>query len=134
MSHRQEETGMYAQDLKELTLAIVTGEKTDASQIEHNVAASYVRELVSGSSEWLDALYDETELHIVAKEIDGELFVLASDRKSFYAFDTNAGEPWIVPDLRFHDLNALLEELDDSDAKVMPLEEAMSFVNDGPRP
>lgn len=125
---------MNAQDLKDLTLAIVTGEKTGATQIEHNVAASYVRELVSGSSEWVDALYDGKELHIVAKEIDGELFVLASDRKSFYAFESNAGEPWIVPDLRFHDLDALLEELDDADARVMPLEEAMSFVATGPRP
>ncbi len=125
---------MNAQDLKDLTLAIVTGEKTGATQIEHNVAASYVRELVSGSSEWVDALYDGKELHIVAKEADGELYVLASDRKSFYAFESNAGEPWIVPDIRFHDLDALLEELDDADARVMPLEEAMSFVNDGPRP
>jgi hypothetical protein len=130
----REETEMNAQDLKELTLAIVTGEKTDASQIEHNVAASYVREVVSGSSEWLDALYDETELHIVAKEIDGDLYVLASDRKSFYVLDSNAGEPWIVPDLRFHDLGALLEDLGDADAKVMPLEKAMGFVNEGPRP
>lgn len=125
---------MNAQDLKELMLAIVTGEKTDATQIEHNVAASYVRELVVGSAEWVDALYDGTELHVVSKEIDGDLYVLASDKKSFYAFDSNAGEPWIIPDLRFHDLGALLQELGDDDAKVQPLEEAMSFVNEGPRP
>lgn len=79
----------------------MTGEKKDATQIEHNVVASYVREIVLGSSEWVDALYDGEELHVISKEIDGNLYVLASDRKSLYAFDSNAGEPWIVPDLRF---------------------------------
>jgi hypothetical protein len=125
---------MDANELKDLLLAIVTGQKTDATQIEHNVAASYVREITLGSAEWVDALYDKSELHVISKDVDGQLFVLTSDQSTFEAFDSNAGEPWIITDLRIHDIDSILRELGDVDARVMPLEEAMNFVHGAPKP
>jgi hypothetical protein len=117
---------MKTQDLRDLTLAIVTGAKRDATQIEHNVAASYVRELLQSDAELLDALYANDDLHTVVKVFEGEVFVLAADRSTFYAFDSNEGEPWIVENTGWLE-EALLEKLDDADARIVTLEEAMTM-------
>jgi hypothetical protein len=116
---------MKTQDLRDLTIAIVSGEKKDATQIEHNVATSYVRELLDTSAELLDALYANADLHTVVKVFEGEVFVLAADRSTFYAFDSNAGEPWIVENTDW--LDEALEKLDDADARIVTLEEAMTM-------
>lgn len=117
---------MKTQDLRDLTLAIVTGERQDASQIEHNVAASYVRVLIDGSAEFLDALYANEDIYAVVKVVDGETHVLATDRSTFYAFDSNAGEPWIEADPLW--LTRGVEALEDGDASVVTLAEAMALV------
>jgi hypothetical protein len=116
---------MKTQDLRDLTIAIVSGAKRDATQIEHNVATSYVRELLDSSAELLDALYANADLHAVVKVVDGEVFVLAADRATFYALDSNAGEPWIVENTYW--LEEQLEKLGDADARIVTLEEAMSL-------
>jgi hypothetical protein len=116
---------MKTQDLRDLTLAIVTGAKRDATQIEHNVAASYVRELLQSDAELLDALYANDDLHTVAKVVEGEVLVLAADRSTFYAFDSNEGEPWIVQNTEW--LEEALEKLADADARIVTLEEAMTM-------
>lgn len=116
---------MKTQDLRDLTIAIVNGEKQDATQIEHNVATSYVRELLMGSAELSDALFDNADLHTVIKVVDGEVFVLSADRATFYAFESNAGEPWIVENAAW--LQEALENLDEPDARIVTLEAAMTF-------
>lgn len=116
---------MKTQDLRDLTLAIVTGAKRDATQIEHNVATSYVRELLLSDAELLDALYANDDLYTVVKVVDDEVLVLSSDRTTFNAFDTNAGEPWIVANTGW--LEEKLEAIGDSDARIVTLEEAMTL-------
>lgn len=116
---------MKTQDLKDLTLAIVTGEKRDATQEEHNVAASYLRELITGSADLVDALYENSDLLTISKVIDDEIYVLASDRKSFNRFGSNAGEPWIGT-AEFY-VNEELDRLGDSEARGVTLAEAMAF-------
>lgn len=117
---------MKTQDLRDLTLAIVTGEKRDATQIEHNVATSYVRELLLSDAELLDALYANDDLYTVVKVVDDEVLVLSTDRNTFYAFDTNAGEPWIVANTGW--LEEQLATLGESDVKIVTLQEAMTLT------
>jgi hypothetical protein len=116
---------MKTQELRDLTLAIVTGERPDATQVEHNVATSFVRELLNSSAELLDALYANEDLHTVAKIVDGAVLVLATDRVTFYPFESNVGEPWIVTNTDW--LEEELEKLGDADARIVTLEEAMTL-------
>ena len=125
---------MKARGLRDLTLAILKGEKTDATQQEQNVAAALVRELIAGSADLHDAFYSDEELSMVVKEVDGSLHVLTTDGKTFAPFDDNAGEPKLHSDAYY--LNEIIDiDLRDDFARVMPVSEAMIYEPSiSPRP
>lgn len=117
---------MKTKDLHDLTLAIIKGEKTDATQMEQNVAAAYVREIAYGSAEMTDSLHANSELDVIVKDVDGVLHVLTRDQRTFHPFESNEGEPWIG-DHKMPSGKYFQEVLDDPDADVMTVEEAMNY-------
>lgn len=116
---------MKAADLRELTLSIIKGEKTDVSQREQNVSAAFIKELISGSADLHDAFHSNDELSMVVKEVDGNLHVLTTDGKTFSLFDDNAGEPKISCDDYY--LNEEIDSMGEDYARVVTVAEALAY-------
>jgi hypothetical protein len=112
---------MKATDLRQLTLSIVKGEKTEVSQREQNVSAAFIKELVSGSADLHDAIYADS---VIIKEVEGNIYVLTTDGKTFAPFDDSLGEPKIGCDNYY--LNEEIDSIGEIYARVVTIAEALA--------
>lgn len=116
---------MRANDLRDLLLSIVKGERAGVSQRETNLAISAIREMLSSSADLTDAFFDNTDIYVAVKEVDGEVHVLTNNAGSFVSFDAVEGEPKIESDR--HVLEEELARSGHEDALIMKAAEALEY-------
>jgi hypothetical protein len=88
------------------------------------VSAAFIKELVSGSADLHDAIYADSDVSMIIKEVEGNIYVLTTDGKTFAPFDDSLGEPKIGCDNYY--LNEEIDSIGEIYARVVTIAEALA--------